>query len=361
MFDFPSPATNGQLVTGANGQVYRFDSVKWAATGGSGGVTSFNTRTGAVTLSNTDVTTVLPASNTTPVMDGAAAVGVGTTWARADHVHPTDTSRAATSAIPAASSTTPVMDGAAAVGVGTTWARADHVHPVDTSRYAASNPSGYQTAAQVTTSLGAYLPLTGGTMTGQLAVQAGGVQIQPGGSNPTLYMYDGIGNRSVFYFEVATGRTQMTDIYSGSALYLDPGGSFTYAGGSGIAYKTGGGSWTAPSDARIKTVLGEYASGLTEILALRPVRYAYRGNDALTPDEVSPNAKAATAQTEFIGLIAQEAEGVMPELVKQHPGFVDGAAVPDLRTLDPSALVFALINAVKTLADRVAALEGVGE
>ena len=35
-------------------------------------------------------------SNTTPLMDGTAAVGTGTTWARADHVHPTDTSRQAT-------------------------------------------------------------------------------------------------------------------------------------------------------------------------------------------------------------------------------------------------------------------------
>ena len=52
-------------------------------------------------------------------------------------------------AVPVASTTAPGMDGAAAVGTGTTWARADHIHPTDTSRYAASNPSGYQTAAQV--------------------------------------------------------------------------------------------------------------------------------------------------------------------------------------------------------------------
>jgi hypothetical protein len=80
--------------------------------GGTSGVASFNTRTGAVVLSNADVVAVLPASSTTPVMDGAAAIGTGTTWARADHVHPTDT-----------------------------------------SRYAASNPSGYQMAAQVTTAV----------------------------------------------------------------------------------------------------------------------------------------------------------------------------------------------------------------
>jgi hypothetical protein len=58
------------------------------------------------------------------------------------------------------------MDNVAAVGSGTTWARADHVHPVDTSRYAATNPSGYQTSAQVTAVLpvaSSTLPLVAGT------------------------------------------------------------------------------------------------------------------------------------------------------------------------------------------------------
>jgi len=79
---------------------------------------------------------------------------------------------ALTSSVPVASTTPPLMNGTAAVGTGATWARADHVHASDTSRYAATNPSGYQTAAQVATSLGAYLPLAGGTLTGQLTVPA---------------------------------------------------------------------------------------------------------------------------------------------------------------------------------------------
>ena len=45
-------------------------------------------------------------------------------------------SYALTSAIPVASSTTPVMDGVAAIGSGTTWAKADHVHPSDTAKAA---------------------------------------------------------------------------------------------------------------------------------------------------------------------------------------------------------------------------------
>jgi hypothetical protein len=117
-------------------------------------------------------------SSTTPSANGTAAVGTATTTARADHVHPTDTSRAATSgtlaqfaattsaqlagvisdetgsgalvfatsptlvtpsigvatgtsfnSITGLSSTTPSANGTAAVGTATTTARADHVHP----------------------------------------------------------------------------------------------------------------------------------------------------------------------------------------------------------------------------------------
>lgn len=48
---------------------------------------------------------------------------------------------------PLASSTAPLMDGTASAGVATVWSRGDHVHPTDTSRYATSNPSGYVNAA----------------------------------------------------------------------------------------------------------------------------------------------------------------------------------------------------------------------
>ena len=58
-----------------------------------GGVTSFNTRTGAVTLSYADVTGVLPPSATTPVMDGTATAGIANAFSRGDHVHPHDSSK----------------------------------------------------------------------------------------------------------------------------------------------------------------------------------------------------------------------------------------------------------------------------
>jgi hypothetical protein len=117
--------------------------------GGSAGVSSFNTRTGAVVLSNTDVITVLPSYATSPAMDGSAAPGGATAWSRGDHVHPTDT-----------------------------------------SRYAASNPAGYQTAAQVATSLGAYLPLAGGTLSGPVTVTTGPLAVNNAPVNWSTYQMD---------------------------------------------------------------------------------------------------------------------------------------------------------------------------
>ncbi len=52
------------------------------------------------------------------------------------------TDYATPASIPAASTTTPSMDGTASYGSGTTWARADHVHPTDTGRAAASHTHG---------------------------------------------------------------------------------------------------------------------------------------------------------------------------------------------------------------------------
>jgi hypothetical protein len=99
--------------------------------------------------------------------------------------------------------------------------------------------------------------------------------------------------------------------------------------------------------------LGEYAQGLDEVLALRPVVYRYKGNDR-DPDDAVPTG---IDQRQHIGLVAQEVEPIFPEMVTARAGFIDGVEVEDLRTLDTGPLVFALVNAIKTLATRVAALE----
>jgi hypothetical protein len=330
-------------------------------------------------------------------------------WAHLTHTDITDWTAtlapyALTASVPVASSTTPVMDGTAAVGSGTTWARADHVHPSDTSRYAASNPSGFQTAAQVTASLGNYLPLAGGTLTGQLngtqALFSGPITTNAGltantvSSNGNVYpansalsgsFYLGSsGSVPIIQFNPnwynswnPAGGTRGWVCYYNSAsisgMSLDAAGNLVIAG---TATKPGGGAWAAPSDARIKTVESNYAAGLDQVIALRPVAFTYKGNDTPTasgvredhpdgkidavpeaPYPASPHYVAATQATRFVGLIAQEVETVFPGMVTKKAGFIDGVEVDDLRDLDTTPLIYALVNAVKTLTARLEALE----
>jgi hypothetical protein len=47
--------------------------------------------------------------------------------------------------------------------------------------------------------------------------------------------------------------------------------------------------------------------------------------------------------------VAQELEVVCPDMVSQYAGYIDGAAVDDIRAVNTSNLSFVLVNAVKTL------------
>lgn len=109
-----------------------------------------------------DVDAKIKFSAAAPFMDSSSAsAGISDYMARADHVHPTDTSRA--SALDVATLTarmdgfsgsanpsdaTPQMDGVGSAGTGGNYSRGDHVHPSDTSK----------------------LDKTGGTITGDLQI-----------------------------------------------------------------------------------------------------------------------------------------------------------------------------------------------
>ena len=120
------------------------------------------------------------------------------------------------------------------------------------------------------------------------------------------------------------------------------------------AYKPGGGPWTDTSDVRTKNILGAYDHGLTELLQVSPVRYTYKNNHSAGE---GPTSKGLPTDQEFVGVIAQDIETVMPETVKQTSGTIDGQPVTDLRIYDSNAVIYALLNAVKELAARVQALE----
>jgi len=176
--------------------------------------------------------------------------------------------------------------------------------------------------------------------------------------------------------------------------YADAGGflaaRFSLVRGTGVAsfyntsvYKPGGGQFTDSSDRRIKNIVGEYKGGLKEIIGLYPLRFTYRGNDTdvdpvepiqtpsskegepdkIEADDVAPYKRSghygpAIAAQEFIGLAAQDVEPVLPECVSHRSAYIDGKPVDDLRSIDASPLIYALINAVKELEARVRVLEG---
>ena len=116
----------------------------------------------------------LKASSTTPVASNGttAVIGTGTTWARADHKHGSDATKASldgatftgtvvvptltvntsvggngftasTSAVVVSLSGTsnPLMAGTGAVGTSNKWSPQDHVHPTDTSRAPLDSPT----------------------------------------------------------------------------------------------------------------------------------------------------------------------------------------------------------------------------
>jgi hypothetical protein len=100
--DFPASPTVGDIFQG-----WQWDGVKWVAVGGGGGGIPDAPNDGTLygrkslawsNVSHNDITdwaaNVPAPSATNPIMDGVAAPGVATAFARGDHVHPSDTSKA---------------------------------------------------------------------------------------------------------------------------------------------------------------------------------------------------------------------------------------------------------------------------
>lgn len=168
-------------------------------------------------------------------------------------------------------------------------------------------------------------------------------------------------------FYVDTTQRMMIANFDGSnnlstvSMYIQ-NGSITIT--NATAGKPGGGAWADSSDPRIKKIHGTYQAGLDALLQLRPIEYSFLGNEMTFPPsedrpyEQSPHVIVAEAGTRFVGLDASEVEGVMPEMVSKQTAYVDGEEVTDLRYLDPSPLIYAVINALKTIDQRLNALEG---
>jgi len=116
-----------------------------------------------------------------------------------------------------------------------------------------------------------------------------------------------------------------------SLMQLENGGNFTIAGAS--ATKLSGTTWANPSGRAIKHDITDYVAGLDALMQVRP--RTYRLNDA--PEQLC------------VGIVADEIEAAFPQSVRYDR---EGAA---LFTMDP--VLWAMVNAIKELAQRLSALE----
>jgi hypothetical protein len=98
---------------------------------------------------------------------------------------------------------------------------------------------------------------------------------------------------------------------------------------NGNASKSGGGSWLAFSDRRLKNIKSPFSTGLNAVMRLQPVRYEYTSNNAL----------GLKSEGEQVGFSAQEVQKVIPEAVTTNDnGFL-------MVNNDP--IIWTMLNAIK--------------
>jgi hypothetical protein len=115
----------------------------------------------------------------------------------------------------------------------------------------------------------------------------------------------------------------------GDAFSLDGNGNLTITGN---AFKPGGGSWNIPSDARLKKDITDFNDGLSVIRKIHPVNFRYNGLMDLSDSK------------KYVGVLAQELQQAAPYMVEKI-----GGSKEDYLQVDPNAMTYLLINAVKEL------------
>lgn len=120
-------------------------------------------------------------------------------------------------------------------------------------------------------------------------------------------------------------------------LFMSPFGTvfFQNASGAGVYMIYGATSWTSTSDITKKNVTGRIENGLAKINTLTPATFTWKNDETNTPQ---------------VGLIAQEVQQVLPEVVSDNGEGVLGVRYAEVIPL--------LVAAIQELTARLEALEG---
>lgn len=179
-----------------------------------------------------------------------------------------------------ASNTTPTMNGTAAVGTETAFARGDHVHPSDTSKADVNHNHD-----------GTYLKLSGGTMTGPIVFAEGQGQIAVSGETAEAKVeVDSEATEILFKSKTTNKTNRMTVSASGAEIVV---GETSPGDGSGIKVtidETNGvkiPNLVAPTNDRDAATKKYVDDGLANKANQATTLAGYGITDAFTKDEIN--------------------------------------------------------------------------
>jgi hypothetical protein len=200
-------------------------------------------------------------------------------------------------------------------------------------------------------------------------------------SGAKLRVYDGtircdslsVNSTSAYFYQTSgaftTGNAAKTAFYSESGVRSFGLGWLSDSGGSQAAWMTANStnlgwviqtdsangvrlantatSWSSYSDERLKNIIEEIPQALTKIAAIRAVRFSWKSDEENTPK---------------VGVIAQDVQAVLPEVVDDDTDFMQvrySELVPlCIKAIqEQQAIIDAQQAALETLTNRITALE----
>jgi len=351
MLDFPNSPTVGQIFN-----QWRWDGGKWGPTGASP-VTSVAAGTG-LTASPSPIVATGTMSLTTPVSianggtnattAGAALANLGGISGNQSITLSGDITGSGTTAIPATLATVNsnvgtfqglTLDAKGRVTAAANQSYAPLASPVFTGDPRAPTPATADNDTSIATTgfvkAQGYFPTAGGTIGGNVSIAGPGDQVLALSVPNTA--------NCIMTLTVASVRTwQQIVLNSGNFAIYDTSTPRLQILVDGTCQNTTG-TWSAISDASLKQNVVDYTSGLAQVVQLRPVTFGWR-------DEVS-------GPSQNWGLIAQEVEPVMPELVGETSAIREGEEPIAIKTVDYGRIIFSVINSLREISQRLDSIE----
>ena len=107
-------------------------------------------------------------------------------------------------------------------------------------------------------------------------------------------------------------------------------------------------TWSTTSDIRIKKNIVDNNIGLAEILKLKVKNFEYRLPEEIEEEKIA--ARAVASPGIKVGVIAQEVEDILPDIVETHES-------SGVKSVDANNLTWYLVNAIKELSAEVEQLK----